>query len=219
MECSKRLWNHHCRTKVIISCVDSGNTKCIVCLYVAGEKCTFLFLTVKHSLAMMKALPDMFPSPVAPPKKLGHASEAMFHILEVNKVEHEWGKHEIQRIVCCLICFYLCLWQSAEDPNTFLQARPLFSPVVIVCETNCLLAIGTTPVVTFPKEDTCASVMYLLACFYTFHLTYPNGIATLLSVLQTEVLLDAIHNRDLTSSYKKSMAEWKKREVHYWLEV
>ncbi|KAF7699132.1 hypothetical protein HF521_003874 [Silurus meridionalis] len=102
---------------------------------------------VQHSLALIKALPDMFP----PPKKLGHTSEAMFH--------------------------------SAEDPNTFLQVRPLFSPVVIVCETNCLLAIGTMPVVTYPKEDICASVMYLMACYYAFHLTYPKCIATLLSVL------------------------------------
>ncbi|KAJ4942907.1 hypothetical protein JOQ06_005419 [Pogonophryne albipinna] len=29
---------------------------------------------VKHSIAMMKALPEMFPSPRAPPKKLRHAS-------------------------------------------------------------------------------------------------------------------------------------------------
>nr|XP_020442596.1 uncharacterized protein LOC109952080 [Monopterus albus] len=136
---------------------------------------------VKHSLAMIKALPGMFPSPVAPPKKLGHASEAMFHVLE-----------------------------SKEDPNTFLQTRPLFSPVVIVCETNCLLAIGTMPVVTFPKEDIYTSVMYLMACYYAFHLTYPKCIATLLSVLQTEVLLDAIHDKDMTSSYKKAMVEWKK---------
>ncbi|XP_023854444.1 uncharacterized protein [Salvelinus sp. IW2-2015] len=126
---------------------------------------------VKHSIAMMKDLPDMFPSPVAPPKKLGHASEAMLHILE-----------------------------SAEEPNTFLQARPLFSPVVHVCETNCVLAIGTMPVVTFPKEDIYASVTYLMACYYAFHLTYPKCIATLLSVLQTEVLSDAIHDRDMTSS-------------------
>lgn len=136
---------------------------------------------VKHSLAMIKALPGMFPSPVAPPKKLGHASEAMFHVLE-----------------------------SKEDPNTFLQTRPLFSPVVIVCETNCLLAIGTMPVVTFPKEDIYTSVMYLMACYYAFHLTYPKCIATLLSVLQTEVLLDAIHDKDMTSSYKKAMVEWEK---------
>ncbi|XP_029567083.1 uncharacterized protein LOC115161028 isoform X1 [Salmo trutta] len=88
--------------------------------------------SLKHSIAMMKALPDIFPSPVAPPKKLGHASEAMLHILE-----------------------------SAEDPNTFLQERLLFSPVVIICETNCVLAIGTMPVVTFPKEDIYASVTYL----------------------------------------------------------
>ncbi|XP_070961902.1 uncharacterized protein [Oncorhynchus clarkii lewisi] len=74
--------------------------------------------------------------------------------------------------------------ESAEDPNTFLQARPLFSPVVIVCKTNCNL--GTMPVVTFPKENIYASIdarQYLMACYYAFHLTYPKCIATLLSVL------------------------------------
>ncbi|XP_028435567.1 uncharacterized protein LOC114556733 [Perca flavescens] len=107
---------------------------------------------VKQFVAVIKALPDLFPSTVAPHKKLGHASAAMLHILK-----------------------------SAEDPNTFLQVRPLSSPVVIVCETNCILAIGTMPVLIFPKED-----------------------------LSTEVLMDSIHDRDMTSSYKKAMAEWKK---------
>lgn len=79
---------------------------------------------VKQTIAMMKALPDLFPSPFAPPKKLGHASEGMLHILV-----------------------------SAEDPHTFLQGRPLLSPVVIVCETNCILNIGTMPVFIFPKEN------------------------------------------------------------------
>ncbi|KAG7333087.1 hypothetical protein KOW79_003222 [Hemibagrus wyckioides] len=41
---------------------------------------------VKHSIAMMKALPEMFPSPVARPKKMGQASEAMLHILERKNV-------------------------------------------------------------------------------------------------------------------------------------
>ncbi|KAI4794465.1 hypothetical protein KUCAC02_032042 [Chaenocephalus aceratus] len=99
---------------------------------------------VKHSIAMMKALPEMFPSPIAPPKKLRHASEAVLHVLE-----------------------------SAEDPNTFLQTRPLSSPVVII-------------------------------------IAKPTCIATLLSVVQTEVLLDAIHDCDMTTSYKKAMADWKK---------
>ena len=43
-------------------------------------------IVLKHSNAMMKALPDIFPSPVAPLNKLGHASEAMLHILEVRNV-------------------------------------------------------------------------------------------------------------------------------------
>lgn len=72
------------------------------------------------------------------------------------------------------------------------------------------MPVVTMPVVTFTKEDICASVTNLMACYYAFHLTYPKCIATLFSVLQTEVLSDAIHDRDMTSSYKKAMAEWKR---------
>ncbi|XP_049331201.1 uncharacterized protein LOC111189493 [Astyanax mexicanus] len=136
---------------------------------------------VTRSVAMMKALPEMFPSPVALPKKLGHASEAVVHVLE-----------------------------PTENPTTYLQRRPVFSPVLIICDSNCMLAIGSTPVTTFPKENIDTGVLYLLAYYYTFHLTYPKCIATLLSILQTEVLQDAIHDRDATSSYKKTLSEWKK---------
>jgi hypothetical protein len=101
-----------------------------------------------------------------------------------------------------IFVFLFVFLSVSEDPNTFLQTRPLFSPVVILCETNCILAIGTMPVVTFPKEDIYASVTYLMACYYAFHFTCPKCIATLLSVLQTEVLSDAIHDRHMTSSYK-----------------
>ncbi|KAF6737724.1 hypothetical protein FQA47_021279 [Oryzias melastigma] len=66
----------------------------------------------------------MIPSPVAPPKKRGHLSEVMLHIL-----------------------------QSAEHPNIFLQSRPFFSPVVIDCDTNCVITIGTISVLIFSKED------------------------------------------------------------------
>lgn len=64
------------------------NILMMVYLTAVSQMTLILFLTVKHSLAMLKALPDMFPSPVAPPKKLGHASEAMFHILEVKAFEN-----------------------------------------------------------------------------------------------------------------------------------
>lgn len=71
-----------------------------VCLISGCRKANeviFFFLTVKNSIALIKALPDMFPSPVAPPKKLGHASEAMLHILEVRKTcmyENFLGMHD-----------------------------------------------------------------------------------------------------------------------------
>ncbi|KAI5620342.1 hypothetical protein C0J50_20112, partial [Silurus asotus] len=103
------------------------------------------YVLLKHSVAFIKALSDMFPSPVASTKKLGHASEAMFHILEIKAYEHY-----------------------------YIQTRPLFSPVVIVCKTNCLMSIGT-----MPKADIYASMMYLMACYYAFPLTYPKCIATL----------------------------------------
>ena len=74
---------------------------------------------------------------------------------------------------------------------------------------NCLLVVGDVAITTFPKDKLNESALYLMAYYYTLHLTYPKCVATLLSVIQTEVLLDKIHERDLTSSYKKSMAEWK----------
>ncbi len=73
-----------------------------------------------------------------------------------------------------------------------------------------MLAIGTTPGTTFPQEDLHEGVLYLMAYYYALHLVYPKCVATLLSVIQTEVISDAIHGRDATSSYKKATLEWKK---------
>ncbi|KAF3832441.1 hypothetical protein F7725_026106 [Dissostichus mawsoni] len=55
-------------------------------------------------------------------KKLGSASEALFHVLE-----------------------------PSEDPNTFLQKRPITSPVILVDSTNLLLAVGKIPLMTLRK--------------------------------------------------------------------
>lgn len=71
------------------------------------------------------------------------------------------------------------------------------------------MVVGTTPVVTFEKDLLHEGPLYLLAYYYAFHLTYPKCIATLLSVLQTQVLGDVIHEQDATSSYKKAIHEWK----------
>ncbi|KAM7388986.1 hypothetical protein PAMP_022987 [Pampus punctatissimus] len=76
---------------------------------------------VEKTIAMIKAL---FPSPIAPPKKLGHASEVC-------------GRPQL-------------LPPSKTTPQS----------VVIMCETNCILAICTVPVLVFPKEDIADSVMY-----------------------------------------------------------
>lgn len=104
-----------------------------------------------------------------------------------------------------------CFWQlqETEDPNSYLQKRPLSSPVLLVTGTSCLIAIGATPVTTFPKEDLHEGVLYLMAYYYTLHLTYPKCVATVLSVIQTEILNDRIHDGDATGLYKRALAEWK----------
>ena len=70
-----------------------------------------------------------------------------------------------------------------------------------------MIAVGNTPVTTFPEEELHHGLIDLLAYYYTMHLTYPKCLGTLLSVLQTEILQDNIHDRDATSSYKKAMGE------------
>lgn len=86
--------------------------------------------------------------------------------------------------------------------------RPLSCPVLIVGPSNFVLAVGNVPITTFPKDEVTKGALYLMAYYYTLHLTYTKCVATLLSVIQTKVFLDKIHGRDLTSSYKKRMAEW-----------
>ncbi|XP_062420086.1 uncharacterized protein LOC119230113 isoform X2 [Pungitius pungitius] len=134
----------------------------------------------EQALEILRVLPLLFPSTSAPPKRVRDANEALVHVLE-----------------------------ETEDPNSYLKKRPLSCPVLIVSSSNCLLVVGDVAITTFPKDELTESALYLMAYYYTLHLTYPKCVATLLSVIQTEVLLDKIHERDLTSSYKKSMAEWK----------
>lgn len=71
------------------------------------------------------------------------------------------------------------------------------------------MAVGNVPVTTLPQEDFSKGLLVLMAYYYTLHLTYPKCVATVLSVVQTEVVGDAIHEKDATSAYKKAIADWK----------
>ncbi|KAI3354604.1 hypothetical protein L3Q82_019108 [Scortum barcoo] len=113
---------------------------------------------VEHITVVFRALPLLFPSSTMPPKKLGSTSEALFHVLA-----------------------------TSEDPDGFLLQRPLSSPVLLVSEDNCMIAIGNTPVTTFTMDRRNEGLLYLMAYYYALHMTYPKCISTLLSVLQTEV--------------------------------
>lgn len=120
---------------------------------------------VEHAAAVFRALPVLFPSSTVPPKKLGICSEAFFHVLK-----------------------------TSEDSEGYLRQRPLACPVLLVSEGNCMIAVGTTPVSTFDRKDLNEGLLYLMAYYYALHLTYPKCIPTLLSVLQTEILKDSIHD-------------------------
>ncbi|XP_054586439.1 uncharacterized protein [Nothobranchius furzeri] len=58
---------------------------------------------VKHNIALFRVLPMLFPSPAVPPKKLGHASEALIHVL-----------------------------QPTEDPAMYLQKSSILGPVLLL---------------------------------------------------------------------------------------
>ncbi|KAL7379471.1 hypothetical protein ABVT39_027806 [Epinephelus coioides] len=135
---------------------------------------------VDFTIALFNALPSLFPSPSPPPKRLGNASDALLHILK-----------------------------PGEDPVLYLEKRRLSSPVLLFDGTVCIVAVGNMPVSTLPQEDFWEGMLVLMAYYYTLHLTYPKCVATLLSVIQTEVVGDAIHDQDATSTYKKAIAEWK----------
>ncbi|KAI4894750.1 hypothetical protein NFI96_033825, partial [Prochilodus magdalenae] len=136
---------------------------------------------VQQSIEILKGLPALFPSGVPPPKKLGQPSEALFHIL-----------------------------MPSENAAAFLGRHPLSSPLLLIDQENCMITIGKNPVTTFPKDLLHEGILYVMAYYYALHLTYPKCIATLLSVLQTEVLGDVLHEQDSTASYKRALSEWKR---------
>ncbi|CAL9684747.1 unnamed protein product [Knipowitschia caucasica] len=131
-------------------------------------------------IGVLSALPSLFSSPAVPPKKMANASESLIHILK-----------------------------SEEDPALYLTKRPLFTPLLLFDGTTCIIAVGNEPICTLPKEDISEAMLVIMAYYYTLHLTYPKCVATVLSVIQTEVILDAIHEQDATSAYRKAIAEWR----------
>ncbi|KAG9328774.1 hypothetical protein JZ751_010708, partial [Albula glossodonta] len=83
---------------------------------------------------------------------------------------------------------FIALRKPSEDPDMLLQRRPITSPILLVESADLLLAVGTMPLITLPKEMIHQAPLILMGCYYTFHLTYSRYVATLLSIIQTEVL-------------------------------
>ncbi|KAG9329321.1 hypothetical protein JZ751_005775, partial [Albula glossodonta] len=60
------------------------------------------------------------------------------------------------------------------------QRRPITSPILLVESANLLLAVGTMPLITLPKEMIHQAPLILIGYYYTFHQTYSKCLATLL---------------------------------------
>ncbi len=90
----------------------------------------------------------------------------------------------------------------------YLRRFPLAVPFVLVGEEDCFLCAGNAPVVSFARSCLAESVLYIMAYYYTFHMTYPKCVSSVLLFLQTEVLGDAIHEKDQTAAFKRAKADW-----------
>ncbi|XP_071337593.1 uncharacterized protein [Trachinotus anak] len=129
--------------------------------------------SVDFTLALFNALPSLFPSSTSPPKRLGNSCEALLHTLK-----------------------------SGEDPTLYLEKRPLSSPVLLFDGSTTIVAVGNVPVTTLPQEDFSEGMLVLMAYYYT-HLTYPKCVATLLSVIQTEVMTPSTIKMPLVHTRKQ----------------
>ncbi|KAM9408140.1 uncharacterized protein KZ484_024336 [Pholidichthys leucotaenia] len=133
----------------------------------------------EQAIELMMSLPVMFPSGHPAPKKMSSPSEALIHVL-----------------------------QSTEAPEPYLRKRTLATPFVLVGPSDCFVCAGSIPIAKFERSRLSESCLFIMAYYYCFHMTYPKCISSVLSFLQTEVLGDAIHEKDQTVSFKRAKADW-----------
>ncbi|KAF3859047.1 hypothetical protein F7725_021446 [Dissostichus mawsoni] len=68
---------------------------------------------------------------------------------------------------------------SLPYPDDFRRPRNVPAPAVPVVSScggleNCMIAVGSTPLTTFQKEQFDEGLLYLMAYYYAMHLTYPK---------------------------------------------
>lgn len=79
---------------------------------------------------------------------------------------------------------------TSQDPHDV----SLPAVLLLVSEDNFTIALGSTAVTTFDREDLYKGLLYLMAYYCGLHLAYLEWFSTLLSVLQTKILQDSIHD-------------------------
>ncbi|XP_060780404.1 extracellular calcium-sensing receptor-like [Neoarius graeffei] len=132
----------------------------------------------EQAIDLIISLLAMFPSGYPAPKKMASPSEALIHVLP-----------------------------PTEDPGVYLRRWPLATPFVLVGEGDCFLCAGNAPVASFPRSGLGESILYIMAYYYAFHMTYPKCVASVLSIRQTKVLGDKIHEKDQTTAFKRAKAD------------
>ncbi|KAJ8399644.1 hypothetical protein AAFF_G00410550 [Aldrovandia affinis] len=135
-------------------------------------------------------------------REMDHVLDELRRIIQPTNSQYISEMKDRWEIFYSKVQFYGIMKKAMKPPKTL-------NGVVVVSEDNCMIAIGSTPVATFDSERFHEGLLYLMAYYYALHLTYPKCISTLLSVLQTEILQDSIHEGDSTPSYKKAIGEWK----------
>ena len=102
--------------------------------------------------------------------------------------------------------------QPTEDPNSVLRHHRLASPVILE-EENCLLSCAleprqwwTLPERTFIRDSSTNVPDGTLLCPTP---DVPKCVSTVLSVVQTELLHDAVHEGDASQELGEYLAEWK----------
>ncbi|KAJ8375252.1 hypothetical protein SKAU_G00058320 [Synaphobranchus kaupii] len=122
---------------------------------------------VDSTIALLTALPSLLPSPNPPPKRLGNASEALLHILQVKErisacltdISEWMATHHLKLNLDKTELLFMPYKTSPlhdlsitvdgtvprEDPSMYLEKQPLSSPVLLFQGTACILAVGNIP--------------------------------------------------------------------------
>jgi hypothetical protein len=93
--------------------------------------------------------------------------------------------------------------QACDDINKAI--RKVTWPCILSSEDSILIAVGGTMLTPLGGHEWSKALIGLVAVYYCINLTYAVGQDTALLFLQTRVLGDDIHKKDMTSAFRKAL--------------